>query len=306
MFEPLSCLVTAVLLGTGVAVLAAGSRLDRVVRRPALVRALVISAAVAVVPAGVWCVCHPGATTAGLTFAMSVGGTAAVCVIAFVCATLAIRRPADARARTTRVLAVAAHPDDLELACGGTLAKLVDQGAEVHALVMSDGDVGGDGALRPDEADRAGALLGLRSIRVVGLPDTRLGSRAVEMVIEIESLIARVNPDVLLTHSARDQHQDHAAVHLAVLRAARRHPSILCFESPSVTKDFVPSVFVDITDYIDVKVAAVATHRDQAGKPYMTAERVRGLAVYRGSQARVRHAEAFEPVRLLSPALPSL
>lgn len=71
-------------------------------------------------------------------------------------------------------------------------------------------------------------------------------------------------------------------------------------ESPSATPEFAPSVFVDIEDYVEVKVAAVAAHRDQRGKPYMTPERVRGLAVYRGSQAKVRTAEAFEPVRLLS------
>ena len=58
-------------------------------------------------------------------------------------------------------------------------------------------------------------------------------------------------------------------------------------------------MFVDIEQYVDVKVAAVQLHRGQLGKPYMSATRVRGVAAFRGQQARLIHAEAFEPVRLL-------
>ena len=119
------------------------------------------------------------------------------------------------------------------------------------------------------------------------------------MVQAIESVLLRYNPDIILTHSGNDQHQDHNAVHLATLRAARRHPSILCYESPSATRGFDPSVFVEINDYVDVKVQAVEMHRDQSGKPYMTPERVRGMAAFRGSQVKRKYAEGYEPVRML-------
>ncbi|WP_447007300.1 PIG-L deacetylase family protein [Saccharothrix isguenensis] len=206
------------------------------------------------------------------------------------------REPA---ARPRRVLAIGAHPDDVELGCGATLAKLVDSGHEVRALVLSGGEVGGDGARRPLEAEAGAALLGLAGSTTLDFPDTRLADHETELVVAIERVLARFAPDIVLTHSGNDQHQDHQAVHHATLRAARRHPSILCYESPSATSDFRPSVFVDVCDHLGAKLAAVAVHRDQRDKPYMDDERLTGLATFRGAQARVRHAEGYEPVRLL-------
>lgn len=199
------------------------------------------------------------------------------------------------------VLAVGAHPDDLELACGGTLACFAAAGVEVHGLVMSRGSRGGDSAKRIAEADKGAQLMGLSSVEVLDHPDTHLADEGDAMVSDVENLMMRVQPTLILTHSSHDNHQDHVAVHLAVVRAARRHPSILCFESPSVSPAFTPSTFVDIGEHIDMKEAAVELHHDQAGKPYMTGHRVRGLAAFRGSQARTQFAEGFEPVRLQLP-----
>lgn len=201
------------------------------------------------------------------------------------------------------VVAVGAHPDDLELACGGTLAKLVDSGFEVHALVMSHGQVRGDSPRHPSEALAGGNYLGLADLAVLDLPDTHLSQNNMEMVEAIEAKIRATSPQLVFTHSAHDHHQDHHAVHLATLRAARRHSSILCFESPSSTRAFNPSVYVDIEAYVDVKVQAVLLHRNQAGKPYVSADRVRGTASFRGSQAKREFAEGFEPVRLLANTL---
>lgn len=212
------------------------------------------------------------------------------------------RRPQEG---APRVLAIGAHPDDLELACGGTLAKLADSGFEVRALVMSAGQVGGDSSRRPDEARAGGRFLGADEVEVLDFPDTDLAGASQVMVGAIEHRLNGFAPDLVLTHSEHDLHQDHHAVHLSVLRAARRRSSILCFESPSTTRDFNPSVFVDITDHLDIKVEAIHRHRDQRGKPYMGADTVRGAATFRGSQSRTPYAEGFEPVRLLAD-LPGL
>lgn len=205
----------------------------------------------------------------------------------------------DAAPIRRRVLAIGAHPDDLELACGASLARLVDAGHEVHAIVMSHGAVGGDAGTRPDEARRAADFLGLASIKVFDHPDTNFELVGNHLIETIEEAINEVDPHVILTHSQHDQHQDHAAVHAATLRAARKHHSILCFESPSVTRDFDPDVFIDVADYTAVKVESVLSHRNQAGKPYMTPEVVRGITAFRGRQAKRSHAEGFESVRLL-------
>lgn len=213
-----------------------------------------------------------------------------------------VRRPQE---DAPRVLAIGAHPDDLELACGGTLAKLADSGFEIRSLVMSSGQVGGDSSRRPDEARSGGRFLGAAEVEVLDFPDTDLAGSSQAMVAAIEERVRAFAPDLILTHSENDLHQDHHAVHLSVLRAARRFSSILCFESPSTTRDFNPSVFVDITDHLDIKVEAIRCHRDQRGKPYMGADTVRGAATFRGSQSRTAFAEGFEPVRLLAD-LPGL
>lgn len=204
-----------------------------------------------------------------------------------------------------RVLAVGAHPDDLELACGGTLAKLADSGFEIRSLVMSAGQVGGDSSRRPDEARDGGTFLGATEVEVLDFPDTDLAGSSQAMVGAIEERVKSFAPDLILTHSVNDLHQDHHAVHLSVLRAARQRSSILCFESPSTTRNFNPSVYVDISDYLDIKVEGIRRHRDQRGKPYMGSHTVRGTAAFRGRQARTLFAEGFEPVRLLAD-LPGL
>ncbi len=201
-----------------------------------------------------------------------------------------------------RVLTVGAHPDDLELACGGTLAKLVDMGHDVHALVLSRGGVGGAAAVRCAEARDGARRLGVGDVLVHDFPDTHLALTSREMTLAIENHIRSIDPHLIITHSAHDYHQDHLAVHQAVLRAARRHHSILCFESPSVTSEFKPTVFFDVTDYMVVKQHAVQAHQDQlrGKRTYMQQQHLEGMAMFRGGQVRRERAEAFEVVRLLA------
>lgn len=201
-------------------------------------------------------------------------------------------------AHPKRILAIGAHPDDIEIACGGTVAKLRDAKHTIWGIVLTHGEQGGNGMMRPSEALRGAEFLGLDKLYVMDFPDTRLQERTVEITKAIEQVITEFKPDVILTHSKHDLHQDHQTVHEATLRAARRMHTILCYESPSVTAEFQPTFFVNIDQYLDVKIESVKEHWDQHQKPYMQDERVRGLAIYRGGQARCRFAEAFEVVRM--------
>ena len=199
-----------------------------------------------------------------------------------------------------RVLAIGAHPDDIEIACGGTLAKLHDAGYRIRGLVMTQGEQGGNAETRPEEARRGASFLGLDRLQIEHFTDTRLQEQPRDLLAAIETAIRDFQPDIILTHSSHDQHQDHQAVHEATLRAGRNHSTILCYESPSVTQDFSPSIFVDIDNYVDVKIESIREHWGQRDKPYVDPEQMRGIALFRGGQAKVHVAEGFEVVRALS------
>src|SRR5512143_1240148 len=111
-----------------------------------------------------------------------------------------------------KVLVVGAHPDDIEIACGGTIAKMRDAGYEIHGLVMTQGERGGNAGIRPGEALRGGKFLGLDDVRVLNLPDTRLHEHELDVLAAIEEAIQSYKPSMVLTHSAHDLHQDHRTV----------------------------------------------------------------------------------------------
>lgn len=199
------------------------------------------------------------------------------------------------------VLAIGAHPDDIEIAAGAALAKMRDAGYHIYGLVLTQGEEGGHADIRPGEARRGAEFLGLDEVEVLNFCDTRLAEQMVDVTKAIENLIIKENPDIIFTHSNHDLHQDHQTVYEATLRAARSaRTTILCYESPSVTQDFHPNYFIDVDKYVDVKIAAIHEHWDQRSKSYMKPELVRGKLAFRGGQAKVDYAEGFEIARMVS------
>lgn len=220
-----------------------------------------------------------------------------------ICYLIANKIVSERSLRPLRILAIGAHPDDLEIAAGATLARVFDRGHQVFGLVMTHGARGGNARVRPQEARAGGKFLGFSQVKIMDFTDTHLAEQTNEMVQVIEELIRQVKPDMILTHSIHDVHQDHQAVHEATLRAGRAQSSILCYESPSVTQDFRPTFYVDVNDYAQVKIESVRTHWDQRDKPYMKEEQIRGKLAFRGGQAKVGYAEGFEVVRMLSSGI---
>jgi LmbE family N-acetylglucosaminyl deacetylase len=179
------------------------------------------------------------------------------------------------------VLAIGAHPDDIELGCAGTLIKHVASGDPVTMLVVTMGEVG-PGAVSERH-----------------LPDCEVSLRELELVHLIESAIRQTEATVIYTHGLLDTHQDHRAVALASLGAARHCGRILCYDAPS-SYGFTPTVFTDISDSLEKKVAALQCHTSQVEASVMASpELVRTSAGYRGHQARVPAAEGFMPHRLV-------
>jgi LmbE family N-acetylglucosaminyl deacetylase len=168
------------------------------------------------------------------------------------------------RRQQKRVLAIGAHPDDVEIGCGGALAKHHADRDVLHILTLSRGAVGGDVNIRVVEAHNAAALVGAR-LEMANLRDTGITEGA-ETISIIEAAIRELNATDVYTHSLEDTHQDHRAVHAASLVAARGVPNVYCYQSPSSTVEFKPHRFVDITHYIEKKIDLIGAYKSQVDR----------------------------------------
>jgi len=200
-----------------------------------------------------------------------------------------------ARRRRT-VLAIGAHPDDVEIGVGGTLAAHAAAGDPVAILTLSRGARGGEADDRQHESLAAADLLGAR-LFLEDLDDTRISSADPTVGI-IERVIAEIDPSMVYTHSSHDRHQDHRAVHEATMVASRRVDGVACYQSPSTTVEFRPSRFVAIDGYTDVKLALLACFRSQAGiRDYLEPDFVLATARYWSRFGTSRTAEPLEMIR---------
>jgi len=203
------------------------------------------------------------------------------------------------------VLAVGAHPDDVELGCGGTLLAHAAAGDAVTVLVMTGGEngPGATAAVRQLEQEAAARVLEAR-LRWGGFADCRMTADAAT-IARIEAVIDEVGADVVYVHAPEDSHQDHRAVAAATLAAARRLSRVVHYQSPS-TLAFAPSVFVDVTGFLSGKLAALRAHASQVATSAMVEpDAVVAAARYWGAQARVGYAEAFAPTRLVLDLAPA-
>lgn len=206
------------------------------------------------------------------------------------------QRRADRTPQT--VLAVGAHPDDVEIGVGGTLAAHASAGDRVVILTLSGGAVGGETSVRQSEARAAADVVGAQLIHL-DFEDTHLDP-AGGVITAIERVIADVQPDRLYTHSANDRHQDHRAVNEATQIAARQVPGLWCFQSPSCTVEFQPNRFVDVTGFVDTKLAMLAAYASQSHRDYMQPDMVRATARY---WSRFSPADDVEPLETVRAAM---
>ncbi|MGZ4664384.1 MAG: PIG-L family deacetylase, partial [Frankiaceae bacterium] len=151
-----------------------------------------------------------------------------------------------------RVLAIGAHPDDVELGVGGTLLAHQAAGIEIVVLTLSRGAVGGTTDQRARESQHAAEMLGARLFHL-DLPDTMI-SAGPPTVPAIEAVVAEVRPTTVYVHSGNDQHQDHHATFRAATVACRQVPRLYCYQSPSSSLDFHPNRFVPIDDWFEAKI----------------------------------------------------
>lgn len=198
------------------------------------------------------------------------------------------------------VMAIGAHPDDIELGCGGTLARLAAWGHPIRALVFSKGRRGNlTDADRSRESRDALRAIGVSDVHVYNFEDTQLWRHVSELVAVIEGHIAEFEPFRVYTMFQQDRHQDHRAVHEASVIACRKVPQLLGYETPSSYPNFTPTVFEEISGQLEAKVAALKLHASQGDRLYMQEEKIRAAAHFRGVQIDRGPCEGFIPYRVV-------
>ncbi len=214
-----------------------------------------------------------------------------------------------------KIIAIGAHLDDLELACGGTLAKAVKKGHEVRMIVLSESDYvhysgtyGRNAATAINEGERAAKVLGVDQFKVYKFPakDIPNDSSVVEV---LNAEFDEFQPDLIFTHWQFDTHKSHMNTSLATVAAARYFNSILMFEPfPPAGRSYAafrPQLYIDITDTIDTKLVALSEHKSELSKygpdwieTIKARAKLRGWEMISNSPDRDKYAEAFEIVRL--------
>jgi len=198
------------------------------------------------------------------------------------------------------ILAIGAHPDDIELGCGGLLLKAVMGGHNVFMYNLTRGSASGDPEERTQELINSSRFVGAKVLWIDDFEDTKLSLNS-ELIDHIEYFVAKSSADVVYTHSPIDNHHDHRTLATATIEAARYVPNILSYEMP-VTRDFKPQVYYDISDVIEQKIELLNIFRSQRNKMFLKTPAIKGLAQYRALQSRsnesITAVEAFEVLKL--------
>ena len=229
-----------------------------------------------------------------------------------------------------RVLAIGCHPDDVEIACAGTLAKCVKRGDTVIVCHVSTGNLGHViippdelAVIRANEAKKAGGLAGIEVI-CAGFNDLDIYADNKEARDKIVDVIRYADPDVIITHNPDDYMPDHTAVSKLVFDASftatlpnyTNYPHVYSDPKGAPAKlvpiyymdtlagvNFQPTEYVDISDVIDLKIEMLECHesqlvwmREHDGIDF--ADMVKTCSRYRGYQCGADYAEGFRPCQV--------
>ncbi len=221
-----------------------------------------------------------------------------------------------------RVLAVGCHPDDLEIGCGGTLAKYADRGDDVFMCHVANGDMGHKeimpeelARIRKAEAEESGRILGARQVFCLDVGDLTVDSHNEETVKKLIEVIRHVKPDLIITHSPQDYMKDHIETGRLVFDASfsssiphygkgGEHKVIapIYYMDTLAGVNFLPEHYTDVTTTIEKKLEALDRHesqvrwmKDHDGIDFI--DFVRTVSKFRGLQCGADYAEGFGTCR---------
>jgi LmbE family N-acetylglucosaminyl deacetylase len=209
-----------------------------------------------------------------------------------------------------RVLVLAPHTDDGEFGCGGTIAWLVEEGAEVVYLALSAAEESIPAGLPRDstarEVRQATALLGIKPTNLIlqSFPVRKFPQYRQEILDILIKLNADFCPELVFLPSTADTHQDHSVVTQEGFRAFKR-TSMFGYEIPWNNLTFTANTFSFLeSHHLEKKVEALRCYVSQLGKSYADERFIRALARTRGVQIGAEYAEAFESIRFILSASP--
>lgn len=205
-----------------------------------------------------------------------------------------------------RVLALGAHPDDVELGAGGTIAKFVEEKKDVYHAVFSHVEKSVPRGFPKDvlvvECKKASEALGILPERLFFLDyEVRdFPSRRQEILEDIISIGQKIKPELVLAPSSTDTHQDHQVIHKEALRAFKKTAAIFGYEHPWNNLTFTTDVFVRLEQkHVLKKAKAISLYESQKFRFNFNEGYISALAKTRGMQIDVPYAEAFELLRLI-------
>lgn len=206
-----------------------------------------------------------------------------------------------------KVLFIGAHFDDIEIGCGGTAARMVAEGHDVAAMVVThsgyndeNGNCIRERSIAVQEGLEGLAEIGIKEVHQLEM-DTGRVEYGVELIHRMEARMKDIAPQMVFTHWTADVHQDHSAIGRATLNVCRKTGSVLMYRSNWYRSSvgFAPKIFVDTSEYFEVKKRAINRHVSEVtkfGQGWLRFVEAQDISV--GMEFGYRFGEAFEPVKL--------
>ncbi len=201
-----------------------------------------------------------------------------------------------------RILFIAAHTDDVELACGATVAKCIRLGADVYYVAMTSTD---NHAQLEKEAANSMKVFGIpeENYRFFHQPNRYFPNARQEILTEIEIMRDKIKPQIVFTPSLNDIHQDHYQTAMETMRAFKYGTDIVLGYNISwniISSPFNAKFFVEVSkEDLKQKLTAIACYKSQLFRPYMNEKKLTAQLVNNGLIANFSYAESFEIYRMV-------
>jgi len=206
---------------------------------------------------------------------------------------------------TDSILIISPHTDDAELGCGGSIAKFVEMGKDVHLLACSSAEKsipeGFETNSTKNEMIEACKILGLKenNLKILDFETRVFPQHRQEILDDLIKIRNEINPEIVMVPSLKDTHQDHQVITNESLRAFKKSSlSIYGYEQPWNCFTFDTNTFVELEEHhIEKKIEALKQYRSQSIKEYFDNEFIKGLARTRGVTIGKKYAESFEVIK---------